>query len=71
MKGEDKPVIRKALVELDGKPFKFFRSTQRTVGLGNMLHTQVRFSTMDQPEASDLTTRTLALEVVNTRKEGL
>ena len=24
--GEDKPVIRKALVELDGKPFKYFEA---------------------------------------------
>ena len=30
--GEDKPVIRKALVELDGKPFKVLRSTQRCLG---------------------------------------
>ena len=35
--GEDKPVIRKALVELDGKPFKYFEEHRATVGGRDLL----------------------------------
>ena len=31
--GKDKPVIRKALVELDGKPFKYFEAHRGQPGM--------------------------------------
>ena len=35
--GEDKPVIKKALVELDGAPFKYFEAHRRRVGSKHLL----------------------------------
>ena len=35
--GEDKPVIRKALVELDGKPFKYFEAHREEWADENLL----------------------------------
>ena len=52
--GEDKPVIKKALVELDGKPFKYFEANRDTWAV----ETAYTYPT----EVCDLTTRTLALE---------
>ncbi|MBR0323865.1 MAG: hypothetical protein IIX06_05175 [Bacteroidales bacterium] len=36
--GEDKPVIRKALVELDGAPFKFFEANRAKWAVETCFH---------------------------------
>ena len=60
--GEDKPVIRKALVELDGKPFKYFEE-RRADWAENTCYTYPGAIQYYGPaEVCDLTTRTLALE---------
>ena len=60
--GEDKPVIRKALVELDGKPFKYFES-QRDVWAIETAYVYPGAIQYYGPESvCDITTRTLALE---------
>lgn len=60
--GEDKPVIRKALVELEGKPFKFFEA-HRDEWSKNTCYTYPGAIQYYGPaEVCDLTTRTLALE---------
>ncbi len=60
--GEDKPVIKKALVELDGKPFKFFEANRETWALETCYVYPGAIQYYGPAEVCDLTTRTLALE---------
>ena len=60
--GEDKPVIRKALVELDGKPFKFFEANRETWAVETAFTYPGAIQYYGPAEVCDLTTRTLALE---------
>ena len=60
--GEDKPVIRKALVELDGKPFKFFEANRETWAVETAYTYPGAIQYYGPTEVCDLTTRTLALE---------
>ncbi|MCH4153974.1 MAG: diphosphate--fructose-6-phosphate 1-phosphotransferase [Saccharofermentans sp.] len=60
--GEDKPVIRKALVELDGKPFKFFEANRDQWAVETAYTYPGAIQYYGPSEVCDLTTRTLALE---------
>ena len=60
--GEDKPVIRKALVELEGKPFKFFEAHRETWAVETAYTYPGAIQYYGPTEVCDLTTRTLALE---------
>lgn len=60
--GEDKPVIKKALVELDGKPFKFFEANRDTWTVETAYTYPGAIQYYGPTEVCDLTTRTLALE---------
>lgn len=60
--GEDKPVIKKALVELDGKPFKFFEENRDTWAVETAYTYPGAIQYYGPTEVCDLTTRTLALE---------
>ena len=60
--GEDKPVIRKALVELDGKPFKYFEANRDTWAVETCYTYPGAIQYYGPSEVCDLTTRTLALE---------
>lgn len=60
--GEDKPVIKKALVELDGKPFKFFEAKRDTWAVETAYTYPGAIQYYGPTEVCDLTTRTLALE---------
>ena len=60
--GEDKPVIRKALVELDGKPFKYFEAHRDTWAAETCYTYPGAIQYYGPREVCDLTTRTLALE---------
>ena len=60
--GEDKPVIRKALVELDGKPFKYFESKREEWAIETAFTYPGAIQYYGPAEVCDLTTRTLALE---------
>ncbi|WP_323088907.1 diphosphate--fructose-6-phosphate 1-phosphotransferase [Allobaculum sp. JKK-2023] len=60
--GEDKPVIRKALVELDGKPFKFFEANRDNWAVETAYTFPGAIQYYGPAEVCDLTTRTLALE---------
>ncbi len=60
--GEDKPVIRKALVELDGKPFKFFEANREKWAVETSFTYPGAIQYFGPAEVCDLTTRTLALE---------
>jgi diphosphate--fructose-6-phosphate 1-phosphotransferase len=60
--GEDKPVIRKALVELDGKPFKFFEAHREEWAKETCYTYPGAIQYYGPAEVCDLTTRTLALE---------
>ncbi|MCI7165536.1 MAG: diphosphate--fructose-6-phosphate 1-phosphotransferase [Holdemanella sp.] len=60
--GEDKPVIKKALVELDGKPFKFFEANRDTWAVATAYTYPGAIQYYGPTEVCDLTTRTLALE---------
>ena len=60
--GADKPVIRKALVELDGKPFKFFESVREEWANETCYVYPGAIQYFGPSEVCDLTTRTLALE---------
>ncbi|MCQ2506331.1 MAG: diphosphate--fructose-6-phosphate 1-phosphotransferase [Lachnospiraceae bacterium] len=60
--GEDKPVIRKALVELDGKPFKFFEANREKWAVETCFTFPGAIQYYGPAEVCDLTTRTLALE---------
>jgi pyrophosphate--fructose-6-phosphate 1-phosphotransferase len=60
--GEDKPVIKKALVELDGKPFKFFAANREKWALETCYVYPGAIQYYGPTEVCDITTRTLALE---------
>ena len=60
--GEDKPVIKKALVELDGKPFKYFEAHREEWALETSYTYPGAIQYYGPSEVCDLTTRTLALE---------
>ena len=60
--GEDKPVIRKALVELDGKPFKYFASHRDEWAKETCFVFPGAIQYYGPREVCDITTRTLALE---------
>ena len=60
--GADKPVIRKALVELDGKPFKFFEANREKWAVETSFTYPGAIQYYGPAEVCDLTTRTLALE---------
>ena len=60
--GEDKPVIKKALVELDGKPFKYFEAHRDEWAVETAFTYPGAIQYYGPAEVCDLTTRTLALE---------
>jgi pyrophosphate--fructose-6-phosphate 1-phosphotransferase len=60
--GEDKPVIRKALVELDGKPFKYFEANRDKWAVETAFTYPGAIQYYGPASVCDLTTRTLALE---------
>lgn len=60
--GEDKPVIRKALVELDGAPFKYFVAHRDAWAVETAFTYPGAIQYYGPTEVCDLTTRTLALE---------
>ena len=60
--GEDKPVIRKALVELDGAPFKYFEAHRGEWAVETCFTFPGAIQYYGPAEVCDLTTRTLALE---------
>ena len=60
--GEDKPVIRKALVELDGAPFKYFEAHRDEWAVETCFTFPGAIQYYGPSEVCDLTTRTLALE---------
>lgn len=60
--GEDKPVIKKALVELDGKPFKYFEAHREQWAVETAYTYPGAIQYYGPAEVCDLTTRTLALE---------
>ncbi|MBP5623298.1 MAG: diphosphate--fructose-6-phosphate 1-phosphotransferase [Lachnospiraceae bacterium] len=60
--GEDKPVIRKALVELDGKPFKYFEEHRKQWAVETAFTYPGAIQYYGPAEVCDITTRTLALE---------
>ncbi len=60
--GEDKPVIKKALVELEGKPFKYFEANRDTWAVETAYTYPGAIQYYGPAEVCDLTTRTLALE---------
>ena len=60
--GEDKPVIRKALVELDGAPFKYFEAHRDEWAVKTSFTYPGAIQYFGPSSVCDLTTRTLALE---------
>lgn len=60
--GEDKPVIRKALVELDGAPFKYFAAHRDAWAVETAFTYPGAIQYYGPSEVCDLTTKTLALE---------
>ena len=60
--GKDKPVIRKALVELDGKPFTYFCEHRQQWAVETCFTYPGAIQYYGPAEVCDLTTRTLALE---------
>lgn len=60
--GEDKPVIKKALVELDGAPFKFFAANREEWAVETSYVFPGAIQYYGPTEVCDITTRTLALE---------
>ena len=60
--GEDKPVIKKALVDLEGKPFKYFEAHRDTWAVETAFTYPGAIQYYGPAEVCDLTTRTLALE---------
>lgn len=60
--GEDKPVIKKALVELDGKPFKYFEAHREAWAVETAYTYPGAIQYYGPSEVCDLTTHTLALE---------
>ena len=60
--GHDKPVIRKALVELEGAPFRYFAEHRETWAVETSFVYPGAIQYFGPTEVCDLTTRTLALE---------
>ncbi len=60
--GEDKPVIRKALVELEGKPFKYFESKRDAWAVETAYVYPGAIQYYGPESVCDITTKTLALE---------
>ncbi|MGM9659533.1 MAG: diphosphate--fructose-6-phosphate 1-phosphotransferase [Faecousia sp.] len=60
--GHDKPVIRKALTELDGKPFQYFAAHRDEWAVETAFLYPGAIQYFGPAEVCDLTTRTLALE---------
>ncbi|MCQ2500306.1 MAG: diphosphate--fructose-6-phosphate 1-phosphotransferase [Lachnospiraceae bacterium] len=60
--GEDKPVIRKALVELDGAPFKFFEANRATWAVETSFLYPGAIQYYGPASVCDITTKTLKLE---------
>ena len=60
--GQDKPVIRKALVELEGAPFKYFDAHRAEWAVKTCFTYPGAIQYYGPAEVCDLTTRTLALE---------
>ncbi len=60
--GEDKPVIRKALVELDGKPFQYFAANREKWAVETCFTYPGAIQYYGPSSVCDITTRTLALE---------
>ncbi len=60
--GEDKPVIRKALVELDGNPFKYFAAHREKWAVETCYTYPGAIQYNGPSDVCDQTTRTLALE---------
>ena len=60
--GEDKPVIKKALVELDGAPFKFFEANRDEWAVETCFVYPGAIQYYGPAEVCDITTVTLALE---------
>jgi len=60
--GQDKPVIRKALVELDGKPFKFFEAHRAEWAVETCYVYPGAIQYFGPSSVCDVTTKTLALE---------
>ena len=60
--GEDKPVIRKALVELDGNPFKYFAAHREQWAVETCFTYPGAIQYYGPAEVCDITTVTLALE---------
>jgi len=60
--GEDKPVIRKALVELDGKPFTYFAAHREQWAVDTCYVYPGAIQYWGPSEVCDTTTQTLALE---------
>ncbi|MCI6689137.1 MAG: diphosphate--fructose-6-phosphate 1-phosphotransferase [Clostridiaceae bacterium] len=60
--GEDKPVIKKALVELDGKPFKYFEAHRDEWAVETSYVFPGAIQYYGPTEVCEITTRTLALE---------
>ncbi|SDZ99143.1 pyrophosphate--fructose-6-phosphate 1-phosphotransferase [Lachnospiraceae bacterium NK3A20] len=60
--GEDKPVIRKALVELDGKPFRYFAAHRDAWAVETDYTYPGAIQYYGPSDVCDLTTKTLALE---------
>ena len=60
--GEDKPVIKKALVELDGAPFKYFEERREAWAVETAYVYPGAIQYYGPAEVCDITTVTLALE---------
>ncbi len=60
--GKDKPVIKKALVELDGKPFKHFAEQRAKWALSSDYRIPGSIQFFGPPAVTDATTMTLQLE---------
>ncbi len=60
--GEDKPVIKKALVELDGAPFKYFEARRDEWAVDTCFTYPGAIQYYGPTEVCDITTVTLALE---------
>ena len=60
--GADKPVIRKALVELEGKPFKYFESVREEWARQTAFTFPGAIQYYGPAEISDIVTKTLTLE---------
>ena len=60
--GEDKPVIKKALVELDGAPFKYFEAHRDEWAVETCFKFPGAIQYFGPSEVCDITTVTLALE---------